>query len=516
MGETTCLMQVQPFSYASGPPNEANEGNPIHAFGQSISFGRFMSESLAWEKWSTFSNNRYVEEAERFSQPGSVAQKKAFFEAHYKNLAARKAAAAAAALLEKENAAASANSAALDKHPQPTQDSKVSNFEAVVDELGQRNLVVNGNGHCPNVGKIEAFNSRKVVEVSSNVENQEEEKVKELNVTAKMEKSISKPEQEVSKKKITLSSSKSSTKSSAFTRLSTKSATSTTTATPLNKRLVIEQADKKRSSTPKSLHKAINFTPIRELNRITSSVIRKIENSRMGASSSKANKDLSTPLRTPNMVSKNGVRQQTLNTPCSSNRRATTTTPLNPPTAGTKSSGPKWRLLPTDCSKFFSGSRNKTRSPFSSTPFSLRTEERAAKRQEAWLFSLPFFSLSLKKNSMRMRQKPSSYKQKSRPLPDFYKQRKPQQNEMKTVPVTRPQSPNLRSKPTPTKVEKRTSQTPNRPPVKSNGSKQIQGKNARSPTCSLISRPTRTTTITHENRSPNIQQGLMKADEYKL
>ena len=60
-----------------------------------------MSESLAWEKWSSFSNNRYVEEAERFSRPGSVAQKKAFFEAHYKKIAAQK----AAALLEQANAA---------------------------------------------------------------------------------------------------------------------------------------------------------------------------------------------------------------------------------------------------------------------------------------------------------------------------------------------------------------------------------------------------------------------------
>jgi regulatory protein YycI of two-component signal transduction system YycFG len=55
-----------------------------------------MSESLDWEKWSAFSHNRYVEEAERIAKPGSVAQKKAFFEAHYKKLAAQK----AAALLE--------------------------------------------------------------------------------------------------------------------------------------------------------------------------------------------------------------------------------------------------------------------------------------------------------------------------------------------------------------------------------------------------------------------------------
>jgi hypothetical protein len=63
-----------------------------------VSFGRFTTESLAWEKWSTFSTNRYVEEAERYSKPGSVAEKKAFFEAHYKKLAAQK----AAALLEQE------------------------------------------------------------------------------------------------------------------------------------------------------------------------------------------------------------------------------------------------------------------------------------------------------------------------------------------------------------------------------------------------------------------------------
>ena len=77
------------------------QGNPMPDLGQSISFGRFMSESLSWDKWSSFSHNRYVEEAERYAQPGAVAQKKAFFEAHYKRIAAKK----AAALLEQANAA---------------------------------------------------------------------------------------------------------------------------------------------------------------------------------------------------------------------------------------------------------------------------------------------------------------------------------------------------------------------------------------------------------------------------
>lgn len=73
--------------------------DPIRALGESISFGRFLSESLAWEKRSTFSHNPYLEEVEKFSKPGSVAQKKAYFEARYKKKAAER----AAALLEEAN-----------------------------------------------------------------------------------------------------------------------------------------------------------------------------------------------------------------------------------------------------------------------------------------------------------------------------------------------------------------------------------------------------------------------------
>lgn len=57
----------------------------------SISFGRFEHDSLSWERWSSFSPNKYLEEVEKCSTPGSVAMKKAYFEAHYKKVAARKA-----------------------------------------------------------------------------------------------------------------------------------------------------------------------------------------------------------------------------------------------------------------------------------------------------------------------------------------------------------------------------------------------------------------------------------------
>ncbi|XP_075658149.1 protein WVD2-like 7 isoform X1 [Castanea sativa] len=57
----------------------------------SVSFGRFDNDSLSWEKWSTFSSNKYLEEVEKCATPGSVAKKAAYFDAHYKKIAARKA-----------------------------------------------------------------------------------------------------------------------------------------------------------------------------------------------------------------------------------------------------------------------------------------------------------------------------------------------------------------------------------------------------------------------------------------
>ncbi|KAJ0237386.1 MDP40 [Hirschfeldia incana] len=56
--------------------------NSIHS--GSISFGRFEKEVLSWERRSSFSHNRYLEEAEKFSKPGSVTQMRAHFEAHFK------------------------------------------------------------------------------------------------------------------------------------------------------------------------------------------------------------------------------------------------------------------------------------------------------------------------------------------------------------------------------------------------------------------------------------------------
>ncbi|CAN7102050.1 unnamed protein product [Brassica rapa subsp. narinosa] len=92
MGESAVLAHSYSFA-APITRSDSHEDNTIHALSQSISFGKFMSENLEWGKWSTFSHKKYVEEAEKYSRPGSVAQKKAFFEAHYKRIAEAKKAA---------------------------------------------------------------------------------------------------------------------------------------------------------------------------------------------------------------------------------------------------------------------------------------------------------------------------------------------------------------------------------------------------------------------------------------
>eukprot|EP00252_Welwitschia_mirabilis_P015778 TRINITY_DN3500_c0_g2_i2.p1 TRINITY_DN3500_c0_g2~~TRINITY_DN3500_c0_g2_i2.p1 ORF type:complete len:902 (-),score=223.53 TRINITY_DN3500_c0_g2_i2:583-3288(-) len=66
----------------------------------SVSFGRFESETLHWDKWSSFSQNKYLEEAEKFSTPGSVVQKKAFFEEFFRKKALEQQLAQAAAAAE--------------------------------------------------------------------------------------------------------------------------------------------------------------------------------------------------------------------------------------------------------------------------------------------------------------------------------------------------------------------------------------------------------------------------------
>ncbi|TQD75530.1 hypothetical protein C1H46_038926 [Malus baccata] len=72
----------EPFSFSFQLLLRNGQGDSLHS--GSISFGRFENEVLSWEKLSSFSHNRYVEEVEKCLKPGSVIERKAYFEAHFK------------------------------------------------------------------------------------------------------------------------------------------------------------------------------------------------------------------------------------------------------------------------------------------------------------------------------------------------------------------------------------------------------------------------------------------------
>ncbi|KAK7266868.1 hypothetical protein RIF29_19526 [Crotalaria pallida] len=404
MGDSACLMQ-QPFCYASGITNEANESNPIHALGQSVSFGRFMSESLAWEKWSSFSHNRYVEEAERYAKPGSVAQKKAFFEAHYKKLAAQK---AAAALLEQANNAAAPNNAeeereengevgdsisTLDSQTSPIsklivkeeeQDAKVLNMiseePVAMLKATEHDLNLNANIKASYIPETESNNvegdEKKMeqkplignsmeIELQNHLEDADthkgpSEKPNETRtpqiMTPKLEQGSNFDQDllaSMSKKKPRVSSFKllKATGTSKFNSTPVKSTAPISSkrdniATPMSNNK--PSVDKKRF-TPKSLQMSVNFTPIRELNRLTASVMRKFESTRVGASSSKPSKDSLTPLKTPIMASnKMDMRNRNHSslTPLTEKKR--NKTPLDLSSSGNNTADRKWRLLSSE------------------------------------------------------------------------------------------------------------------------------------------------------------------------
>lgn len=100
MGEAApCLMRSVSQPLFASCEYKEGQGDPLRALTTSISFGRFMTEPLDWEKWSSFSHNRTLEDVQKHSRPGAVAEKKAFFEAHYKKIASKK----TAKLPQKEN-----------------------------------------------------------------------------------------------------------------------------------------------------------------------------------------------------------------------------------------------------------------------------------------------------------------------------------------------------------------------------------------------------------------------------
>ncbi|CAN4081751.1 unnamed protein product [Withania somnifera] len=445
MGDSACLMHA--FSYASAlPPNEAKQGNHMRALGESISLGRLTMESLAWEKWSTFPHKRYVEEAERYAQPGSVAQKKAFFEAHYKKIASKK----AAALHEQENTQQDANEEITHNTVAVDHDVNIS-MEGVADVKEKENVVP--LTHVSSLKEPQETSHTEKTLLKSSSSKQDDD------VTSTMSKKRS----AFSSFKSSIHSIKSKIPSSPTRHNNPRHVNKENSFTPIRKNPTSAFTNEKKS-TSKSLSKLMNFTPAKEPDKVPPPppITLKKESSRAVPS---AAKKCITPVKTPAATS-DGAAKHPMTTPSDENRRMGT--PIHPAASGSQTAGPKWNILSAVCSKSATDCRNKLQSPSLSTPFLLRTEERAARRKqkleekfnakEVQKVQLP--TKLKEKAKVELRKLRQSFCFRARPLPKFYKERETTRNHTIKTPVKRPQLPKLGRNPSNSKMKGLAKQPP--------------------------------------------------------
>ncbi|CAM8987108.1 unnamed protein product [Rhodiola kirilowii] len=434
MGESTCLLQSFSLGLDSGTPAATSTHcqltDPMHGLGsESISFGRFMSDSLSWDKWSNFSHKRYVEEAASYSRPGSVAQKKAFFEEYYKRKA----------LLAQENAAAT-NTQEVESNNDVTAvelencEKESINFN---DEIAEQKLIVATDSFVAldSILRSEDRDKEQLVTLTDvHIECESKALMAEPEMSAattevsedsEMEKPLLKDQEACSNIKKPKPPQVPSLKAAANLWPSANipcpppkplNCSRKGNATPMNTTSAIESFEIIRMS-PKPLFAYMSRTPSRDTNQGDT------------RSTSKGAKDIIAPLRTPIMATQ--AKRSTV-TPKSDNRR--NTTPLESATPGNRTTGPKWRFLGgLDFSMCLSATcRNKRPSPTTSTPFKFKTEERAAKRKEK--LELKFNATAPQKVQLQTKLKDKAENElkklrqtfcfRARPLPSFYKERK--------------------------------------------------------------------------------------------
>ncbi|KAL9230886.1 hypothetical protein vseg_006179 [Gypsophila vaccaria] len=516
MAEPTCLMHPS-FSYASPAlfPDDVihEENSAMYGIEESVSFGRFMSDNLEWEKWSSFNSNRnrYVEEAEKYSRPGSVAQKKAYFEAHFKRMAALK----AAALLEQSNSAEHSregitegdgmNNSEKDLHDlsvivqtQVNDHNKVDEVQKVCQSEDAKGFVVHQNGLYStgtdnelnkNVCEIVDPSSLPVVETSdkNNVllgpakgETCNEGKEIESCGIVQTEKlpfqngsgfneDTSEP---ILKKNPPLSSYMSpSVRGAGRTFLLAESTTTYSGsvypgkenyATPTKKKTNITDHDKKK--TP--LRLSIN----REINRLMSPVMRKI------GTSSKASKEFSTPLKTPAKTA-NAALESPRMTPSRGSRRRPDSSAGNG-----KASGSRWHIFSSDASMSPSINRHRISSPIIPNSFCLNGD-RATRRKQKLEDKFNATATEKPQQTSKFKEKAEaelnkfrqSFCFKTRSSPDHYGENETLRSPKRKDGLTQGKSPKRGKQPA--KTASKISLPPRRPLMKQSDSKKIQPNN---------------------------------------
>uniref|UniRef100_A0A7N0ZS52 TPX2 C-terminal domain-containing protein n=1 Tax=Kalanchoe fedtschenkoi TaxID=63787 RepID=A0A7N0ZS52_KALFE len=446
MEESTCLLHSFSLDLAlSGTAARCASGqqrDPMHALGDSVSFGRFMtssSDSSAWDRWSNSSHKRYVEEAAKYSQPGSVAQKKAFFEAYYKRKA----------LLALENAQAIADTnnaqlhgsacvhdgvgVALDvptdpveqprSQPEPDNRSAAQNSIPAAAESSVALVSISDSGDDAKQWASLADFTTGCVSKAIQAEPKSSPASTEVTEESEMDKPLLKDRnsnQEVcsNMKKPKLPPAPSLNPAAADNIWASAKIpcpppkplnhAKKENVTPANTRSATESLDRIKA-TPKPLIAYMSRTPARDVNRAATNSLKR------------GNDSMIQPLRTPTTAPK--AKKLTV-TPQSENRRDMTT-PIQSAASGSRTTGPKWRFL--------GGLENKQRpSPLASSPFNFRTDERAAKRKEK--LELKFIAKAPQKVQLQTKLKDKAESElkklretfcfRARPLPSFYKERK--------------------------------------------------------------------------------------------
>ncbi|KAL3835641.1 hypothetical protein ACJIZ3_010377 [Penstemon smallii] len=471
---SVCL--VRSFSQPSPTSSEEKKGNPLTT---SVSFGRFMSESLDWGKWSAFTHNRYLEEVEKYSKPGSVAEKKAYFEAHYKRRRA-------AALLEQQNASANDfsqtnvtnkvednSSSVSDMATENMEEGEVQNCD-IVFSAGDQNGICDdaiverklGDGEreqvtevsdlmeIPLESKNNIVNDGYVSDILSNQENKEDSNTMRNSALEKPKLSLSKLKSKSALKKLPLGNKP-------IMPLQIRNSENTT---PDGKKNAKELSNKRKSNST-SLHMSINFG---ETRKATSPGLPKLTNSRLIRTT------------TPVEKSKTGTLPQT---------------------------STKVQSLCTNFNKTSNTCGGKARSPSVSSSFIFKSEERVAKRKE-------FFQKLEQKKSKESDKLPIHAKQEFKARSDLKDQLKATKNAKIPLTIkspsnltkkmpTVPQSPKIQEREA-LKVQDNDSRPPWRFSMKAiDSSKDVKGKNISRPPIYFAKSSSKK--IMSENASPNIK-----------
>ncbi|KAL2519652.1 TPX2 domain-containing protein [Abeliophyllum distichum] len=520
MGESsTCFRRS--FSQPSSPTSiEEKQGNPLQwALTTSVSFGRFMSEQLDWEKWSAFTHNRYLEDVEKYSRPGSVAEKKAFFEAHYRRRRN-------AALVEQQNAVTSnfSESYITNKAIEETKGIDVRNRE-LVSSVVTNGCISTGNERkledAPTGGAENATEppvlTEKLVELSIQLENngyvgnikpnEEDKACSKVAATTRDSASSG-------KKKPAFSSSKLSTNGGASKLVPpVKPAMAVqhrkNNRTTVNSNTALNSVHKK-SLAATSLHMSVKFASgAGETKKVSSVELEKIVNSRLIRTPVKISTE-SALQQTSTRASVDGILKRHSVTPQAEKRR--TITQHGNSISGSRTVTGKVQPPNLTYSKSSSTWGSKARFPTVSSSFSFKSEERAAKRKEFFQKLEP--KLNTKEAGKKqlqsklqvtaagddkdLRHSTSFY---ATPNAKVFHKTESQCNLKKKIPTVTPCSPKFQGKEA-SKVQSIDSRPPWRLSVKMGDPKNVTGQNSRpqvnaSKLCAKKSM--------HENMSPNIQ-----------